>query len=212
MFQGAVFVVNTKWSCLYHQYFCSPTDKLHNHIFLPTITQYHIPTKYALDHEGRAVGVAASPLQQIVSDDRNPFGGLPRRDKNTHFLAMTYWETNYKQFISTTSAEVSNRKIGKPITNGSSTTSGVARCCHAATSERGCGWVGCLPYDIMPEVKRASTRSHSWQFLGRTPYIICFSSAPVFVVGARPVLGACLNFCIAAASQRHLVGFWPLNA
>ena len=36
-------------------------------------------------------------------------------------------------------------KVRKPITNGQLASFGVARCCHAATSERGRGWVGCLP-------------------------------------------------------------------
>ena len=64
------------------------------------------PIKYALDHEGWAVGVAAlwgyypkvltlktaiyllsviQTLLQIIADERNPFGGLPRRDKNGCF-------------------------------------------------------------------------------------------------------------------------------
>ena len=43
------------------------------------------------------------------------------------------------------SAEVSKRKVRKPITNDKLATSGVARCCHEATSERGRGWVGYLP-------------------------------------------------------------------
>ena len=34
----------------------------------------------------------------------------------------------------------------------------MARCYPTATSERGRGWVGYLPQDTMPEVKRASTR------------------------------------------------------
>ena len=58
------------------------------------------PIKYALDHEGWAVGVVAlweyypkvltlktaiyllsviQTLLQIIADERNPFGGLPRR-------------------------------------------------------------------------------------------------------------------------------------
>ena len=36
-------------------------------------------------------------------------------------------------------------KVRKPITNGQLSSFGEARCCHAATSERGHGWVGCLP-------------------------------------------------------------------
>ncbi len=43
------------------------------------------------------------------------------------------------------SAEVSKRKVRKPITNDKLATSGVARCCHEATSERGRGWAGYLP-------------------------------------------------------------------
>ena len=96
MFQGAVFVItNTKRSCLYHQYFCSPTDKLHNHIFLPTITKYHIPITYASDHEGRAVGVAAL------------WGYFINRDVADSISAD----------ICTTSAEVSKLEVRKPTIN-----------------------------------------------------------------------------------------------
>ena len=42
-------------------------------------------------------------------------------------------------------AEVSGLKERKSTANCSLTVSGVARCCHEATSERGRGWVGYLP-------------------------------------------------------------------
>ena len=45
-------------------------------------------------------------------------------------------------------AEVSTLEVRKPIANSSSTTSGVARCCPTATSERGRGWVGYLPLSL----------------------------------------------------------------
>ncbi len=86
-------------------------------------------------------------------------------------------------------AEVSELKERNSTANCSLTVSGVARCCHEATSERGRGWVGYLPQDTMPEVKRASTRSHSWQFLDGTPYTNYRTSA-FFIVGARPVPSA----------------------
>ena len=52
----------------------------------------------------------------------------------------------------------------------------------------------------MPEVKRASTRSHSWQFLGRTPYIIGFSSAPIFKRAHKvPFRGDTIDFAYGFA-------------
>ena len=60
----------------------------------------------------------------------------------------------WRQFCRSQSA----RRV-KKITNSQSALLRVSRCCHTATSERGCGWVGYLPQTIMPEVKRASTRS-----------------------------------------------------
>ena len=55
---------------------------------------------------------------------------------------------------------------------------------------RACGWEGNLPQSL----NRRSGARHQplpyWQFLDRTLYTITHTSAPVFVVGARPVLGA----------------------
>ena len=42
----------------------------------------------------------------------------------------------------------------------------------------------------MPEVKRASTRSHSWQFLGRTPLHLLTHFGVLLIEGARPVPSA----------------------
>ena len=85
-------------------------------------------------------------LLQIIADERNPFGGLPRRDKNGCFSQWHNWTKDFYNGASaryapcavknkrlsrydvilneclfacflTTSAEVSKREVHKPITN-----------------------------------------------------------------------------------------------
>ena len=57
--------------------------------------------------------------------------------------------TGIKRFVSFVTvaryAEVNLLEVCKQVANSSSTTLGVAMCCHTATSERGRGWVGYLP-------------------------------------------------------------------
>ena len=63
---------------------------------------------------------------------------------------------------------------------------------NKGTSPRACGWEAYLPLNLS---RRSGARHQPfpyWQFLDRTPYIICFTSASIFVVGAQPVLGALL--------------------
>ena len=117
---------------------------------------------------------ATHPFCRLKVSDISPVpSGEFRSTTPTASLGMTLF----------TSAEVSELKERNSTANCSLTVSGVARCCHEATSERGRGWVGYLPQTTMPEVKRASTRSHSWQFLDGTPYTNYRTSAPIFVVG-----------------------------
>ena len=88
--------------------------------------------KYALDHEGWAVGEGCcggitqsadvengsmSATLVIIAQSlrrKEPFRGIATA---LRFLAMTYWENHYKQFISITPAEVSKREVCKPIAN-----------------------------------------------------------------------------------------------
>ena len=76
------------------------------------------------------------------------------------------------------SAEVSQREVGKQVTNSSSTTSGVARCFHTATFRRDSegletrsdGAAGKAAYHKYYCSSRAEHQALAvWKFLGRTP-------------------------------------------
>ena len=147
-------------------------------------SQWHIKTKGIL--QGTLPGDVSTTLRFAQHDII-----CMRQHRVICYRTRLYVTYNHLYIdIGSTSAEVSTFEARKQVVNSSSITFGEAMCCHTATSERGHGWAGYLPQTIMPEVKRASTRSHEWQYIDRTPLHSHTHFGTHLIVGARPVPSA----------------------